>query len=359
MKKILIIEDEKALAEEVCEILAFEGYDVLLAENGKIGIEMAIEHHPDLILCDIMMPVMDGIRVIYELKAHEETTLIPFIFMSALAERQSIRNGMDLGADDYLVKPFSHDELLQTIETRLKKQDIQRLNLDQTIDTLRDQIMTMLPHELRTPLSSIIGFGSLLSQMADKFSTEDIAEMGKDILDAGNKLHRLTENYLIYIQLKLNEKTNQEITESSSVEPIIHDITYQLGKTYRRENQTIVLMESAPALSISETFLRKILLEIIDNAYKFSPCDSKVIIQGTKEGGTYNISISDQGCGMNQKQIDQIGAFMQFDRADKEQQGNGLGLAIACKMVSLSGGRLQIMNPEAKGTKVTVEVALA
>ncbi len=122
-KKILIIEDNKDIRESSVEILVLAGYDVLEADNGKIGVELAQQHLPDMILCDIMMPELDGYGVLYLLSKNRETSNIPFIFLTAKAERADMRKGMEMGADDYLTKPFDDMELLNTIESRFHKKD--------------------------------------------------------------------------------------------------------------------------------------------------------------------------------------------------------------------------------------------
>lgn len=120
-KKILIIEDHAELRENTAEILSLAHYDVFTATNGKTGVEMAQEHMPDLIVCDIMMPVLDGYGVLHLLSKDSRTAGIPFIFLTAKAERTDFRKGMEMGADDYLTKPFDDTELLLAIEVRLKK----------------------------------------------------------------------------------------------------------------------------------------------------------------------------------------------------------------------------------------------
>ena len=122
-KKILVIEDNAEVRENIVEILALDGYDVLSAENGKIGVEAAQAQIPDLILCDIMMPVLDGFGVLKILNRNASTHHIPFIFLTAKAEKEDFRKGMGLGADDYITKPFDDTDLLEAVEMRLKKGD--------------------------------------------------------------------------------------------------------------------------------------------------------------------------------------------------------------------------------------------
>src|ERR1051326_4105511 len=126
MKKILLIEDNKEMRENTAEILELSGYSVLTAKNGKEGIALAQNERPDLVICDIMMPVLDGYGVLHALSKSPETAGIPFIFLSARAERSDLRKGMEMGADDYVTKPFDDIELLNAVESRLKKTELVR-----------------------------------------------------------------------------------------------------------------------------------------------------------------------------------------------------------------------------------------
>ncbi len=121
MKKILVIEDNFEVRENVSEILELSGYKVFTAENGKTGVELALQEKPDLVVCDIMMPVLDGFGVLHLLGKHEETANIPFLFLTAKSEKADFRKGMEMGADDYLTKPFDGIELLNAVDIRLKK----------------------------------------------------------------------------------------------------------------------------------------------------------------------------------------------------------------------------------------------
>lgn len=121
MKHLLLIEDNTEIRENTAEILELAGYKVKTAENGKVGVELALQEKPDLIICDIMMPVLDGYGVLHLLNKNPDLNGIPFIFLTAKAERSDFRKGMEMGADDYITKPFSDIELLNAVESRLKK----------------------------------------------------------------------------------------------------------------------------------------------------------------------------------------------------------------------------------------------
>lgn len=170
MRTVLLIEDNEEIRENMAEILELSNYKVLTAPDGKQGVSLAISHIPDIIVCDIMMPVLDGYGVLHMLHKNENTRHIPFIFITAKAERSEIRKGMELGADDYLTKPFNGTELLNAIETRLKK-----------AEQLRQQ-----------PSTGMEGFNALIS-----------ASSSKDILQqfvANRSVNTYRKKQLIYAE---------------------------------------------------------------------------------------------------------------------------------------------------------------
>ena len=136
MKKILLIEDNPDVRENTSEMLEFANYDVAAAENGRVGVKMARQKIPDLILCDIMMPELDGYGVLNILSRDPKTAGIPFIFLTAKADRSDMRKGMSMGADDYITKPFEEMELLDAVEMRLKRAQIVRKDFDHTVEGL-------------------------------------------------------------------------------------------------------------------------------------------------------------------------------------------------------------------------------
>lgn len=159
MKKILVIEDNLEVRENVAEILELSQYKVITADNGKTGAELALHELPDLIVCDIMMPVLDGFGVLHLLNQHAETSGTPFIFLTAKSEKSDLRKGMELGADDYITKPFEGIELLSAIERRLKKSDSLKITLSEALSRLdSEQIKNPLRTELISDMREISDF---------------------------------------------------------------------------------------------------------------------------------------------------------------------------------------------------------
>ena len=139
-KKILLIEDNKGMRENTAEILELSNYKVFSAKNGKEGVELAQKEKPDLIICDIMMPVLDGYGVLHMLSKNPGTVNIPFVFLTAKAERSDFRKGMEMGADDYLTKPFDDMELLKAVESRLKKSELLKKEFTKDMNGLNEFI---------------------------------------------------------------------------------------------------------------------------------------------------------------------------------------------------------------------------
>src|SRR6188508_814735 len=137
---ILLIEDNNELRDNTAEILELANYKVSTAENGKVGVEQALKSKPDLIICDIMMPVLDGYGVLHLINKNPELSAVPFIFLTAKSERGDFRRGMEMGADDYISKPFTDIELLNAIDSRVKKVTLLQKNYTPDADGLRDML---------------------------------------------------------------------------------------------------------------------------------------------------------------------------------------------------------------------------
>lgn len=360
MTRILVIEDEQDVRDDIVEILAYEGYDVFAAANGPQGIETAREIKPDLIVCDIIMPGLDGYGVLQEVRADSAIGLTPFIFLTALASRGDQRQGMELGADDYLTKPFTLEELTSAVRTRLIKQSRLHDAYLAQLENVRDSLVYTLPHELRTPLVTILGYADLLSQDTTDEFTRNAAY---SILRSGNRLHRVIENYLLYAQLALIESDpersalmqNQTIDDVSSVIPTC---ILQIAENSNRKDDLRYQIEPQ-RIRIAPDTLHKILTELMENAFKFSHAGTIVTVEGQRENEVYLIAIEDQGRGMSREQIEQINAHVQFERKLYEQQGVGMGLAIARKMTTLSNGHFTIQSQPGRGTRVELRLPIA
>jgi two-component system, sensor histidine kinase and response regulator len=363
MVKILVIEDAEPLRNDILEMLTFEGFEVRGAENGLVGVQAAREYRPDLIVCDIMMPELDGYGVLNMLRKDEATVAIPFIFLTAKTDRTDVRHGMGLGADDYLTKPFVASELLETIQARLEKQKTLNELVESRLKELSESIITALPHELRTPLNTIIGFSDMLILEAPRLKPEQIADWSQHINLAALRLYRLVENYLLYVRTELALQNAVEVAtlrKKTLDQPnnVIEFHAVHKAQAAQRENDLTLKLSGDGNIIINDQDLGKIVEEVLDNALKFSGPGTPVVVETEAADEEFILRISDQGRGMSAEQIDSIGVYMQFERWLYEQQGSGLGLVIVKRLAELYGGSLQIESSE-QGTTVTIRLLLA
>ncbi len=360
MTKILIIEDNECIRESLCQLLKFEGYQILSAEDGIKGIKSAKDDVPDLIICDIMMPVMDGYEVLKNIRKDTVTATIPFIFLTARTEHIDRRYAMKLGADDYLTKPFTRQELLDAVKTRLEKHCEHADKSENMLNELRAAISYSVPHEFLTPLNAIIGYADLLNSNYKNFAENEIHDMLGGIVQAGQKLHNIIKNYIFYVQLEMLESKNESakclfVGGLSLTQKTITAVSQETAAKYDRIDD-LELTLADHNIKIPNNYFEKLIYELADNSFKYSKKGSKVKIFTVLEDEIFKITVEDSGRGMTQAQIDKIGAYMQFERRTYEQQGLGLGLAIVKKIIKLSGGTLEIKSENQAGTCITVKI---
>ncbi|GBD86577.1 phosphate regulon transcriptional regulatory protein PhoB [bacterium BMS3Abin03] len=354
MEKILIIEDDLPIRESIAEYLEDEGYKCILAKDGEEGILFANLEIPNLILCDIKMPRINGHQVLQALRENPQTSNIPFIFLSALVDKKHFREGMLLGADDYITKPFRPEELLAAVKVRLDKYN----SVKKRMDILKESISYSLPHELKTPLVSILGYAEILIDKFKNGNDTEALEFSRAIFDSGVRLNRLIHQFLVYEKLSLISD-NPEALEDRNVVIVTPDIIKGIadstaGKYNRADDLVMNLNEGSVRVPLS--YVSALIEELVDNALKFSNVGSKVLIESETTDNGFLLTFFDEGRGMTEEQIINIGAYQQFERNKYEQPGVGLGLAIIKKIVELYNGNIQIISEVGKGTKVKVNL---
>ena len=364
MSKILVIDDEPWLREMIRLALEQQQFEIIEAADSAEGVAQAREHLPDLILCDVNMDKTGaGYTTLAKLREDAATAAIPFILMTGLADAAGMRHGMDLGADDYLPKPFKVDELYATVNARLRKAQSVREEAEKKLSQLRSQISLMLPHEMRTPLNGIISNSEMLAESAASLDPKTIAEMSQEICASGQRLERLIENFLIYAQLEIVATDPQSITTlrsaktSRTAELVRATAIAQAEKAGRLNNLILDLADTS--LPMTEDYFKKIVAELVQNAVKFSNAGSPVRVRLAATATEVEFSVHDDGRGFSIEQIRRIGAYVQFERKMQDEQGFGLGLAIAKKLVELHGGTLAIASEPGEGSTVTIKLPLA
>ncbi|MBL8146703.1 MAG: response regulator [Anaerolineae bacterium] len=363
MTRILVIEDDTAIRDTVTDVLEFAGYSVLKANNGISGLEMAQAETPDLILCDIMLPGLDGYGVKLALNNAPQASSTPFIFITARSTREDFRQGMTLGADDYLTKPFSSRELLDVVATRIARYQQIAVSRATDLEALREYINLTLPHELRTPLTSMLGYLTMARDGVDTLNSDAMRDMLGQVERSSMRLHHLIERYVAYAQLRLIS-TNPELI--AALREVGDEMPLGLALRHTAEGQAELAGRKADlhldvqlgsAAIVGEHFERLITV-LLENAFKFSEPGTPVTLTGRAEPPVYLITIRDRGRGMTPDQIRRIGANVQFERRTYEQQGVGLGLAMAYQIVHIYGGSLLLESKPGEGATARLELPL-
>lgn len=359
MSSILIIDDDMHILNALKGLLESYGYTAMTASNGMDGIESAKRGQPDLILADINMPTMNGFEVFQRLQETAVTQTIPLIFLSGRDDLDTMRKGMQVGANDYLTKPFEPEDLLNAINIRLKQREQLERKYESTLTLLRKNITYTLPHELRTPLTVILGYALMLQTDYETMASAEIGMFANEIAKASQRLHRVIENYLVYIQLELVAGNSQEIEAMRRhlvvADKVINKYAVEAVAAYKRSADLELELAPNLGLRISDENLGKIITEVADNSCRFSNAGTKIRILAYREENGVTIEIHDEGRGISQEQIAEIGAFMQFERGIYEQQGMGLGLSIAIKLCEVHNATLRIESEKDVGTQVIIQ----
>ena len=354
-KTILVIDDDERIRDLVVAYLEGEGYRVLQTANGHEGIETAHQELPDLIICDVNMPEVDGYQVLSELQSDQQTRLIPFVFLTANDQRNDVRRGMESGADDYLTKPFTSEELLNMVEILLTKRRMLNEHSQGRMGELRQSIARALPHEVRTPLTMIYGYSSLLLEETARLDPE-LASMVTAISQGAGRLYELSERFLLYTEIELLAADPLQIVRQSVNCPheLLAQIAQEAANSAGRGKDLILNLEHS-SLALEKLHLTILVRELMNNACKFSTTGTPIEICSSVV--KYMISVTDHGCGMTDQQIANIDAYMQFDRDFYEQQGVGLGLALVKRIAELYGGQLEIRSQPGEYTTVFASVS--
>ena len=358
MKRILIIDDDRSVRESILGLLQSEGFQTFAAENGDQGVQAAKQHLPDLILCDVVMPHLDGYGVLTALRQGSDTATIPFIFLTSMSKRDNFRQGMELGADDYLTKPCSSTELLKAITGRFDKHHALQTESQRQLADLRKSIALSLPHELRTPLNSIMGLSEVLIEDYSEIDRAELLEISQNIYKSGDRLYRLIQNFLLYVELELSLRDEARRAvflngESHYPQVLIANVATQIAKSHDREADLNLNLQNV-RVQITEINLKKVVEELTDNSFKFSLPGTPVNLTAVATDRSLILYICDRGRGMTPDQIAALGAYMQFERKFYEQQGSGLGFAIAKRLVELHNGTVEVESVPGQQTIVRV-----
>lgn len=358
--RILVIDDDPGILRTIGMVLRSAGHQVVEAHNGASGIERAQALLPDLIVCDVSMPGTDGYEVLRALKRELTTAAIPFIFLSGNLEENFVRQGMGLGADDFLAKPFLPEQLFASIAARMQRQRVVTAKLDQ----LRGSLARAVPAEFFTPLNAVLGFSMLLLdslRTGAEISRDELEDSLVGIHDAGERLLHIASNYVLFAQL-----SSEEGMPPAEVAPLPAQVWEPaLSVAVRRHAMQRQRMKDlhysfVPAtLRMRQDHLEKLVFELLDNAIKFSRAGEWLSVTGACSENTYILRVSDHGRGMTDEQIAAAAPMVQFDREKRVEGGIGLGMQIARLLARRYGGVFGITRNADSGITVQVNLPLA
>lgn len=360
MPVILVIDDEESVRMPLSDLLRFEGYEVMEAQDGESGLQLATEQTPDLVLCDIMMPGMDGFEVLEELRRFSFMAMTPFIFLTARIDPADTEKGLNLGADDYVCKPFEPTQLVERIRARLEKYRIMKDSLNE----VRSNLIGKVPHEFKTPLNGILGFASMMKENAHMLNPGEVRDFSSLILESGERMLQTVVNYVRFLELQV--ELGQDDPPAKYRDAHCHfgvtDMDRVLERLYNqypaRKNDVDRFVQPVD-LALEADDLEYMIYQLVENALKFSHSGSRVSINTVVDSEAYVLSVADRGQGMTGDQISKLGPFIQLNREEQEQQGLGLGLSVADSLCKLYGGSISITSQPAEGTRVILRLPIA
>ena len=400
MGTILIIDDLPFEVKLLHVFLSNAGFNVRDAKNGTEGIGKAEFEPPDLILLDVNMPGIDGFEVCKRLKSKEKTKSIPIMFMTVRTEISDIVKGFKVGAADYIIKPFEHDEVLARVTTQLELYQLQqqltlqnqqllgeinqRKQVEESLQTernvlakrtvelgdtnaklaravqLKDEFLANMSHELRTPLNAVLGISEVLQEQVYGSLNDKQCKLMHTIGDSGHHLLELINDVLDLAKieaekftLKLNTISVNEVCQASL--RMIKEMAYKKPILVSTS-----LDYAVDTIQADELRLKQILINLLSNAVKFTPEGGsiKLVVNGDVEHGVVDFSVQDTGIGIAEDDMKNLfEPFVQLDGSlNRAQEGTGLGLSLVYRFTEMHGGSISVESEVDQGSSFTVSL---
>jgi len=365
-QRILVVEDHKPLLEGIHDILEAEGYTVFTATDGVQALQIMEETRADLIVADIMMPVMDGYALYREIRSRPAWVPIPFIFLTAKADKEDVLKGKDMGAEDYISKPFDPQELVVAVRARLgRARDIRKVT-EVEFDELKRQIVTALGHELRTPLTYVRGYTELALDDVSSLSTDELQELLLGVKRGADRLALLVEDLLFLVRLDTG-RVEAEFRLLAAVQGNLDTILVRAAQRYEEQAAAsgvtleTMVQPGLPPVRMCEPIFAEALGRLIDNGIKFSQGEGKrVTLSAHAMDDWVEVAVSDQGVGIPAEEISHLfERFRQIGRDKMEQQGIGVGLFIAQALIHMHGGEITAESEPGVGSTFTIRLPVA
>jgi signal transduction histidine kinase len=343
--KVLVVDDNADLREYLSQLLR-PAYQVSLASDGAAALDQVHEAMPDIVISDVMMPGLDGHSLVRHLRADPKTATLPVILLSARAGEEAAIEGLDGGADDYLVKPFSARELLARVRTHVNLARLRRVwtaelervnrNLDLANKDL-DLFTASVSHDLRAPLRAINGFAGMLAEDFGSQLPADAQRLLAKIQSAGQRMGQLVEDLLSFSRLGRQPILKSRLNVAALVASVVEELAPE-----RDGRQVELRVGDLPDAMADQSLLRQVFLNLLSNAHKFTRHREHAVIEvaGRKEGGASVFSVRDNGAGFDMQHASKLFGVFQRLHSTEEFEGTGVGLSLAQRIVNRHGGRM-------------------
>jgi len=344
--KILIVDDAVDTVDLLTKRFRAEGYDTAEAFNGEEALRKVAEYGPDLVVLDVMMPVMDGYEVCRRLKADEETKYIPILMLTAKGEVEHKVKGLDIGADDYMAKPFDYKELSARVRSLLSIKATHEKKVVEEKTGALEQMMEQVAHEIRNPLTSIGGFArKVFSKLPEGDPNKRYMQIIiEDVAVLESMIKQLIELKAMSISMKEPSNINDIIKDSLKV--------FEQDLVQKAVKMEIALREDLPTIVADKKLLKRAFCNLIKNAVEAMEGGTKELkILSRMNGNSLAVEITDTGKGISQDKIKNI-----FDpMVTSKVYGPGLGLTFALKIIQDHKGSISVESEPQKGTTFTIK----
>jgi two-component system sensor histidine kinase/response regulator len=357
---VLVVDDNPLIVNVLKSLLGASGYQVFASSNGEEALSLLGQKYVDVIICDVMMPKMDGYELHNLVRRKSELAHIPFLFLTALGDSGEVMRGKEAGADDYLVKPFDPQDLLAVVKGKVQRSRSLRSVSEEKYDSYRKKVIHTLSHEFRTPLVAINTGTELLLEQHGNFDTHKVQNLLEAIRRGGIRLERLVNDFMLLQQIDAGIAKKLFDTKGGPRNPseLVAQFLTMRGEAIAEEKASIKfddLTQGESRINVYEPHIHDILWRLVSNAIKFSPDCREVEICVYVQEADLVIEVRDRGIGMDVAKVrEAVDVFGQIDRDRLEQQGGGLGLAIASRYAKINHGRLEFENRRDGGTAISL-----
>ena len=353
--RVLVVDDDAKNRVLLRDILAARGHEVLLAASGHEALDVAAQHNPDVILLDVMMPGMDGFQVCERLRSRPETATIPIIFVTALVDRKDRLKGIDMGANDYLVKPIDSRDVVLRVRNavRMKKMfdQVRQANVElQKLEELRDKLVRWIVHDMKAPMGGISGHLELLLMDAEDRLTAEQQDYVRGALNSTQRLLQMA-NMLLDIS-RLEEKRMPLDIRPVDLAAIASDAVKELSGLAKEKNIEIRCPTGPKTAPADAASIRRVIENLLDNAIRCLQQGGRIEVRVAIGEDDARVEVADNGPGIPSKYQAKI--FEQFGqvelRDERKLYSTGLGLNFCKLVVEAHGGRIGVASEENKGS---------